>query len=68
MFLSIANVSLRRNRETGTKGFSLLYSTHVFFISREQMSCIFPITYLSVSLKRSYAILHVHDFLITISL
>ena len=29
------------------KGFSLLYSTHVLFINKEQMICIFPVTYSS---------------------
>lgn len=42
------------------KGFSLLYSTHVLFISKEQMICIFPVTYSSAPLKRTYAVLHVH--------
>ena len=53
---------------TGMKGFSLLYSTHVLFISKEQMNCIFPVTYSSSPLERAYAVLHVHDIFAATSL
>lgn len=53
---------------TGMKGFSLLYSIHVLFINKEQMICIFPVTYSSSPLERAYAVLHVHDIFAATSL